>query len=177
MPVTAVRTKDKSGQELRLQFMTIPSEKGLLIDIYMCDPEFVPTGKPEHLLEEVDEVEYHKKLREAATEAAEFEPGYSSNPEWNPGYVEESETPIFKIDDVVIAKNNAPLPGNQKSPELEIDKEYTVKEILLDSKGNQHLDVGLPSSLNYVTSYETKEELERGDEIHWCHPSRFVLKL
>ena len=23
------------------------------------------------------------------TEAAEFEPGYSSNPEWNPGYVEE----------------------------------------------------------------------------------------
>jgi len=39
----------------------------------MCDPEFVPTGKPEHLLEEVDEVEYHKKLREAATEAAKTE--------------------------------------------------------------------------------------------------------
>jgi hypothetical protein len=89
MPVTAVRTKTKTGEEMRLQFITIPSENGLLIDIYMCDPEFVPTGKPEHLIEEVDEVEYHKKLREAATEAAEFEPGYSSNPEWNPGYVDD----------------------------------------------------------------------------------------
>ncbi len=49
----------------------------------------------------------------------------------------------------------------------------TVKEITLDRKGNQHLDVGVPSSVTFVRSWETKEELPNGDKIHWCHPSRF----
>lgn len=82
----------------------------------------------------------------------------------------------FKVGDVVIAKNNKALPGNDRAPALELEKEYPVIEVILDSKGNQHLDVGLPSNLNYVTSHETGEELPRGNEIHWCHPSRFVLK-
>lgn len=91
MPVTSIKTKTKDGEELRLQFATVPSEKGLLIDIYKCSDEWIPKGSAEHLLEEIDEEEYHKKLREAATEAAEFEPGYSSNPEWNPGYVDDED--------------------------------------------------------------------------------------
>lgn len=79
----------------------------------------------------------------------------------------------FIKDQVVTCNNNKPLQGNEIGPELVVGEEYLIKEIILDSKGNQHLDVGLKSKLNYVRSFETKEDLDRGDSIHWCHPSRF----
>lgn len=82
---------------------------------------------------------------------------------------------IFSEGSEVRAINVAPLTGNDKAPVLELDKVYPVKQIILDSQGNQHLDVGLVSELNYVRSWETKEELPDGDKIHWCHPSRFEL--
>lgn len=65
------------------------------------------------------------------------------------------------------------LPNKENKPKLEMGEVRTIQEICLDSKGNQHLDVGLVSNLNYVTSHETGEELPNGDKIHWCHPSRF----
>jgi hypothetical protein len=82
---------------------------------------------------------------------------------------------FFIKDEMVRAKNNKPLPGNESgvAPPLEINKNYKVKRIHLDSKGNQHLDVGLISKHNFIRSYETDEELPDGDKIHWCHPSRF----
>ena len=83
---------------------------------------------------------------------------------------------LFQVNDTVIAINNKPLEGLEIAPKLELEKEYSVKQIVLDSKGNQHLDVGLVSELNYVRSWETKEELPDGDKVHWCHPSRFKLK-
>lgn len=82
----------------------------------------------------------------------------------------------FSKGDVVICCNDQLLKGNTHKPKVILDEEYTIKEIIEDSAGNQHLDIGLPSRLNFVTSYETKEELPRGEKIHWCHPSRFVLK-
>jgi hypothetical protein len=69
--------------------------------------------------------------------------------------------------------NADPLEGNVYGPALVKGNLYEVKEIIIDSKGHLHYDVGLKSVLNYVRSYETKEELPRGNEIHWCHPSRF----
>jgi hypothetical protein len=81
----------------------------------------------------------------------------------------------FEPKQTVKAINIEPLAGNDKAPDLELNKEYVVKQIILDSQGNQHLDVGLVSELNYVTSWETKEPLPDGDTIHWCHPSRFEL--
>lgn len=82
----------------------------------------------------------------------------------------------FEVGQEVTCINNKILQGNKIAPELVEGRDYPVKEIILDSKGNQHLDVGLKSYVEFVTSYETKEELDRGDEIHWCHPSRFILK-
>lgn len=83
---------------------------------------------------------------------------------------------IFEIGQVVIAKNNKPLEGNTIAPELVIDQEYPILGIITDEKGNQHLDIGIKSMYNYITSWETSEELPDGDKIHWCHPSRFELK-
>lgn len=68
-----------------------------------------------------------------------------------------------------------PLKGNDNAPPLTIGEVLPCKKITLDSQGNQHIDVGIVSELNYVRSYETKEELPDGDKIHWCHPSRFEL--
>lgn len=73
----------------------------------------------------------------------------------------------------LICINNKPLEGNTVAPKLVVGQEYEVKEVLTDTGGNTHYDVGLKSNLSYVRSYETKEELERGHLIHWCHPSRF----
>lgn len=69
--------------------------------------------------------------------------------------------------------NVEPLAGNDVAPPLELGVEYTLKSIVYDAEGNPHYDVGLKSEFNYIRSWETDEELDRGDKIHWCHPSRF----
>lgn len=81
----------------------------------------------------------------------------------------------FNVGDTIKCKNDSPLSGNTFAPDLVIGEDYPVKHIITDSKGNQHLDVGLKSELNYVTSWDTGEELPDGDKVHWCHPSRFSL--
>lgn len=79
----------------------------------------------------------------------------------------------MNVGDKIIAVNVEPLKGNDEAPKLELGKEYEIIEIAEDSRGNPHFDVGLLSGLKFVRSWETKEELPRGDSIHWCHPSRF----
>lgn len=81
----------------------------------------------------------------------------------------------FKKGDSVKVVNVDLLKGNDKKPELILGSKHNIEEIIEDSKGFQHIDVGLKSKLNYIRSFETKEELKDGDKIHWCHPSRFEL--
>jgi len=81
----------------------------------------------------------------------------------------------FEIGNEVVCKNIKCLEGNNFAPPLVFEEKYKVINIILDNKENQHLDVGLKSKLNYVTSWDTKEVLPDGDKIHWCHPSRFEL--
>lgn len=80
---------------------------------------------------------------------------------------------IFEVGEVVKAINIERLTGNDHAPKLELYKDYEILNICLDALNNQHLDVGLNSKLNFVTSYETGEQLPDGNKIHWCHPSRF----
>lgn len=80
----------------------------------------------------------------------------------------------FAVGDNVTCLNNKPLTGNIVAPLLKVGEIYPIKEIFLDSRGFQHLDIGLPSKYNYIKSYETGEDLPKGKEIHWCHPSRFA---
>jgi len=82
---------------------------------------------------------------------------------------------IYHTGDIVKIKNDAPLSGNTVAPPVIIGDEYPVEHIVTDRKGNQHLDLGLKSEHNYVTSWETGEELPDGDKIHWVHPSRVEL--
>lgn len=66
------------------------------------------------------------------------------------------------------------LPVNEdKHPPLVLGEIYDVKNIHTDAGGFQHWDVGLTSTVDYITSFDTGELLPDGDKIHWCHPSRF----
>lgn len=82
---------------------------------------------------------------------------------------------IYEIDDIVKVINDAPLPGNAVAPPVVIGEEYKIKNIVLDTRDNQHLDLGLKSEYNYITSWETKEDLPDGDNVHWIHPSRVII--
>lgn len=82
---------------------------------------------------------------------------------------------MFEVEHKVRVVNVKPLGGRDTAPKLTLGEEKTVHGICLDKDGNQHLDVGLVSDLNYVTSFETGEQLPNGNLIHWCHPSRFEL--
>jgi hypothetical protein len=79
-----------------------------------------------------------------------------------------------EIGDELVVVNVDPLPGNEVAPKLTIAEVRTLRGIMYDKKGNPHYDVGLQSYYNYISSYETKEQLKDGDKIHWCHPSRFI---
>ena len=76
--------------------------------------------------------------------------------------------------EVKVVKTEA-LEGNEIAPPLVLGEKRTIRKIVLDKAGNQHLDVGVPSDVSFVRSFETKEELPDGDIIWWCHPSRFEL--
>lgn len=65
------------------------------------------------------------------------------------------------------------LPGKSHGPKLFKGQEYTCKSVFFDSKGNPHIDIGLPLEINSVTSFATGEELP--SHTHWCHPNRFIV--
>lgn len=79
---------------------------------------------------------------------------------------------MFQVGDKLDCVYATPLKGKEVGPAVKLGEVYECKGIHLDSKGNQHIDIGLPLEINYVTSYETGEELP--PTTHWCHPSRFI---
>lgn len=80
----------------------------------------------------------------------------------------------FEVGDKVRCVDTMVLSDSEIAPPLVLNQEYEVKGIVLDKKGNQHINVGLESKYNYIRSLETGEELPDGDKIHWCHPSRLI---
>ncbi len=81
---------------------------------------------------------------------------------------------LFQVEQVVKCTNAAVLSENTVGPALIEGHTYKIQNIIEDSKGHQHIDVGLKSELEFIRSYETKEFLPNGHITHWCHPSRFT---
>ena len=79
----------------------------------------------------------------------------------NAGYLKQMDTSIYKGE------------TNDHKPALVLNEIYPLNEILLDDKGFPHYDVGLKSTVDTIRSIHTGKFLDRGDVIHWCHPSRF----
>ena len=90
MPVTAIKIESESeGIKTlrRLKFMTVADEQGLILDVYLCDEEFIPVNRINGGIfrdPPVIEQEYHTKLRKESFEKNQFVAEESTNPEWNP---------------------------------------------------------------------------------------------
>lgn len=65
------------------------------------------------------------------------------------------------------------LPGNDVAPQLVHGSPCECKAVYTDAAGQDHIDIGLVRSCNYVTSYATGETLP--GTAHWCHPNRFII--
>jgi hypothetical protein len=81
---------------------------------------------------------------------------------------------MSKIGQLLLCTNTQPLQYNDVAPPLTEGEKYIIKNVVQDRKGYLHYDVGLPSRYNFIRSQESGEYLPKGDQIHWCHPSRFV---
>jgi len=86
MPATSLRIK-KEDSEHRLMFITDPSDGYITVNIYACNEEFIPVGKPQVIDLQTDEETYHRSLRKDSNEKGHFVAGHSTNPEWNEGYI------------------------------------------------------------------------------------------
>lgn len=84
MATTAIKITGPDGSVKRAKFMTVPQGIHCDVDVYACNEDFVPIGEPSIGVSEMDEPEYHIKLRKEADAKGQFVPEESTNPEWNP---------------------------------------------------------------------------------------------
>jgi hypothetical protein len=83
----------EEGIEKRILFMTVPTEKGVDVDLFLADENFIPVGTPSLGVDDKFEEDYHRQLRAISSDKGHFVAEYSTNPEWNPDYKpEENET-------------------------------------------------------------------------------------
>lgn len=79
----------------------------------------------------------------------------------------------IKQGDTLRAIFTQPLPGKEIAPNLKQNSDYECKGVFTDKLGNDHIDVGLPHEVGFVTSFATGEVLP--GNTHWCHPNRFLI--
>lgn len=95
---------------------------------------------------------------------------------------ETSQQFNFVVGQLVDCMNTNPLKGNKIAPPLVLEKTYPVKQVFACQCGQEHLDLGLTSEINFVSCHKCGEHLPgendgtvEGPIIHWCHPTRFKL--
>ena len=77
-------------------FMTAPREDGNCdVDVYLADDSFMPMGQGSISAVKMTEEVYHKDLRRLASEQGHFVKDFSTNPEWNPGYLPPIEEAVI----------------------------------------------------------------------------------
>lgn len=79
---------------------------------------------------------------------------------------------MYKVGDKVEIVFDGYLKDRDVKPAVIMGEQHIIQGIVLDSKGNQHLNIGLKSHYNYIRSQETNEELPNGHILHYIHPSR-----
>ena len=64
------------------------------------------------------------------------------------------------------------LPSNEIGPPIKNGQTYTVIEEYTCGCGEVHLNVGIPSSLNFVECYLCRETLPNSNKIWWINKRR-----
>lgn len=93
MACTALKITKEDGTVNRIKMMTVPYPGYVDVDVYNCNEEFIPVGEPMMSQVEMEESEYHKKLRAEASEKGHYIPLQSTDRHWDPGYVEPPDEP------------------------------------------------------------------------------------
>jgi hypothetical protein len=75
---------------------------------------------------------------------------------------------------ILMAINVKPLEGNEIAPPLNLGYRYEPVQTHVCDCGQEHIDVGLESKVNFIRCHSCKKHLPEGDKVHWCHPTRFV---
>lgn len=90
MATTSLTVKSETGEDINVTFITAETaENVIVVQVYKTDDDFNPVGTASISVAQFpSEEEYHKQLREEAGKRGQFVADYSTNPEWNPGYVE-----------------------------------------------------------------------------------------
>jgi hypothetical protein len=91
MPCTALIITKEDGTTVRIKFLTMWNPPFTDIDLFTCNEEFEPIGNPGVTQVEIDEESYHKNLRIEASAKEQYVSSESTDPQWNPGYVESPE--------------------------------------------------------------------------------------
>lgn len=93
MATTSLKIKNTEGTDVNLMFLTSQlGEDIITVNVYKADEEFNPQGTASVSIAKFPSEEaYHKELRKDAIDKGHFIPEYSTNPEWNPGYVESND--------------------------------------------------------------------------------------
>lgn len=98
MPCTSLRLPDQKrpGKFINVKFITQDFDINLSVDIYQCDNEWTPSGKPTQGTHIDDEKTYHINLRSEADKRGHFVKEQSTDPHWNPGYIE----PTIEVENI-----------------------------------------------------------------------------
>lgn len=79
---------------------------------------------------------------------------------------------IFAGDNLKVI-NDGILPGCEIGPKLKNGEDHIAQQVYYCKCGQEHIDIGLLSNLNYVSCYKCEEHLPQGHSIHWCNSIRF----
>jgi len=90
---------------------------------------------------------------------------------------------VFELNEEVVCINSKPLEYTKKfknpkythedeiAPDLKEGGKHTVTSLHTCGCGTQHIGVGLPVKVSFITCFGCEEKLPL--TTHWCHPSRF----
>jgi hypothetical protein len=73
--------------------------------------------------------------------------------------------------------NDGYLKDNEYKPNLKKGDVYQLKRSVTCGCGQIHYDVGLTSTLNYISCYKCREDLPEASsgKTHWANSSRFIV--
>ena len=83
MAITSIKVEKEGQPTLRSQFMTIPTETGVIVEIFQCDDRFIPIGEPQRGDSDMTEKAFHMKLRQQAYDHGQYVYENSTDPDWN----------------------------------------------------------------------------------------------
>lgn len=98
MPLTSLLINEKKIVIITQPHTLDDGKIGTHVSVFDGGDDFLPKGRPEIFIKEIDQETFHRTLRIDAMKQEHFVPRNSTNPEWTEGYIapldlEDTEEP------------------------------------------------------------------------------------